>query len=51
MEFNKKKLAFKIPEDPTKGLGHFIRCYKIASAIKNRYEIFFFYKFKFKIEF
>ena len=51
MEFNKKKLAFKIPEDPTKGLGHFIRCYKIASAIKNRYEIFFFINSNLKLNF
>ena len=39
MESN-KKIAFKIPDNPQMGLGHFIRCFKIANKIQNKYHIF-----------
>jgi len=41
MESNKKNIAFKIPDNPQMGLGHFIRCFKIAKKIQNKYHIFF----------
>ena len=34
MESNKKNIAFKIPDNPQMGLGHFIRCFKIAKKIQ-----------------
>jgi len=51
MEFNKKNIAFKIPDNPKMGLGHFIRCYKIASRIKNKYHIFFIVNLEQKLTF
>ena len=41
MEINKKNIAFKISANNKVGLGHLIRCIKIAEHIKKKYNIIF----------
>lgn len=49
MEINKKNLAFKISANSKVGLGHLIRCIKIADHIKKKYNIIFLVEKNFNI--
>ena len=49
MGINKKNLAFKVSANNTVGLGHLIRCIKIAKHIKKKYNLIFLVEKNFNI--
>ena len=49
MGTNKKNLAFKVSANNKVGLGHLIRCIKIAKHIKKKYNLIFLVEKNFNI--